>query len=42
MSAFGLADAGIGFGLMLVMLALGLHELSSPCFIGFFRNNGVI
>lgn len=34
MSAFGLADAGIGFGLMLVMLALGLHVATTIMLLG--------
>ncbi|HWT07679.1 MAG TPA: TRAP transporter large permease subunit, partial [Roseomonas sp.] len=34
MSAFGLADAGIGFVLMLVMLALGLHVATTILLLG--------
>jgi tripartite ATP-independent transporter DctM subunit len=34
MSGFTLADAGIGFGLMLVMLALGLHVATTILLLG--------
>ena len=34
MSAFTLADAGIGFILMLVMLALGLHVATTIMLLG--------
>lgn len=34
MSAFGLADAGIGFVLMLVMLAMGLHVATTIMLLG--------
>lgn len=34
MSAFGLADAGLGFALMLVMLALGLHVATTIMLLG--------